>query len=155
MTVLDDLRYAAGLLRKSPGFTMLAVTALALGIGANCAIFSVVNAVLLTPLPFADPQHLYEISSTDASGRISGISLADFVDLGRRGGAFSKLAVDRTRNFTLTGGNGDAESVFARSVSKDCFPLLGVPALQGRTFLEDDFRPDSPRVAVLGYRLWQ
>lgn len=134
------------MLCKSPGFTILAVTALALGIGANCAIFSVVNAVLLTPLPYSDPRHLYEIS---------GSSLADFFDLRQRRGAFSKLAVNRMQSFTLADGNSDAERVYAGRLSADCLPILGVPSLLGRTFLDDDFRPGTARVTLLSYRLWQ
>ncbi len=153
-TLFADLRYALRMLRASPGFAALAIGALALGIGANCAIFAVVNAVLLTPLPYADPQHLYEIGSADDHG-VHGASLADFVALRDRGGVFEKPSVDRFWSSTLTDGTGDAERIYGRALSSDMFPLLGARAALGRTLLPSDSQPGAPHVAVLAYRLWR
>ena len=147
-----DLQYAARMMRRAPGFTAMAVAALALGIGANCAIFSVINAVLLAPLPYADPNHLYELGS--ANDR-DGASLADFIALRERGGAFEKPAVDRFWSFTLTDAVNDAERVYGRALSSDMFALLGARPLIGRTFDSADFETSAPHVAVLAYRLWQ
>ena len=152
--LLTDLRYAARMLRRNPGFAVLAIGALALGIGANSAIFAVINAVLLAPLPYADPHHLYEIGSADDHGTHGG-SVADFVALRDRGGIFEKPSVDRFSSFTLTDSVDDAERVYVRALSSDMFALLGAPALIGRTFLADDFENGAPHVAVLAYRIWQ
>ena len=123
--MLRDLRYAARTLRKNPAFTILAVAALALGIGANSAIFSVVDAVLLAPLPYSDPAHLYEIAA-DENSPVHGASLADFVDLRSHNRAFSKLAVSRFWSFTLTGTvtghSGDAERIYGQALSADTLP---------------------------------
>lgn len=153
-TLFADLRYAARMLRRSPGFTAMAAGALALGIGANCAIFAVVNAVLLRPLPYADPHHLYEVGSTDGHGGHAA-SLADFVALQDRGGVFEKPSVDRFWSSTLTDATGDAERVYGRAVSSEMFSLLGTGAIVGRTLLPDDFRSGAPHAAVLAYRIWQ
>lgn len=151
--MLHDLRYAARILRKSPGFALLAVTALALGIGANCAIFSVVHTLLLAPLPYPDAQHLYEISSTDS--KAEGTALADFATLKESGGAFERLAVDRFWSFTLTDHWGDAERIYGRALSPEMISLLGVPPRLGRGFKREDYLPGAPRVVLLSHRLWQ
>jgi putative ABC transport system permease protein len=150
--MLYDLRYAARMLRRSPGFTLLAVTALALGIGANCAIFSVVRALLLAPLPYPDVAHLYEIASTDPK---QAASLADFAALKEASSAFARLAVDRFWSFTLTDHWGDAERIYGRALSTDMIPLLGVSPQLGRAFQPEDYRPGAPRVVLLSYRLWK
>jgi len=150
--MLNDLRYAVRMLRRAPGFTLLAVTALALGIGANCAIFSVVHALLLAPLPYADPARLYEIISTDPK---QAASLADFAALKETSGAFSQLAVDRFWSFTLTDHWGDAERIYGRALSTDMIPLLGVSPQVGRAFQPDDYRAGAPRVVLLSDRLWK
>src|SRR5580658_3099153 len=129
--MLYDLRYAARMLRRSPGFTILVVAALALGIGANCAIFSVVQALLLAPLPYADAPHLYEITSADPK---QAASLADFKALKEGTNEFTQLAVDRFWSFTLTDQGGDAERIYGRAVSPDMIPLLGVRPQLGRAF---------------------
>lgn len=148
----NDLRYAARMLRRAPGFTLLAVTALALGIGANSAIFSVVHALLLAPLPYADASHLYEINSTDPK---QAASLADFAALKDASRSFTKLAVDRFWSFTLTDRWGDAERIYGRALSPEMLPLLGVSAELGRTFQPEDYRPGAPHVVLLSDRLWK
>ena len=150
-----ELRHAARGLRRTPGFTALAVGALGLGIGANSAIFSVIHAVLFAPLPYADAAHLYQIGSVDERGNITGVSLADFVALRDRGGAFERLSIDRFWSSTLTDRNGDAERLFGRALSAGTFPVLGVTPLTGRVFTDDDFRADAPPVVLLSERLWR
>jgi putative ABC transport system permease protein len=150
--MLKDLRYAVRMLRRAPGFTLLAVTALALGIGANCAIFSVVRALLLAPLPYADAAHLYEIASTDPK---QAASLADFAALKEASSAFAQLAVDRFWSFTLTDHWGDAERIYGRALSTGMIPLLGVSPQLGRAFQPEDYRAGAPRVVLLSYRLWK
>lgn len=149
--MLNDLRYAARMLRRSPGFAVLAVAALALGIGANCAIFSVVRALLLAPLPYADAPHLYEITSADAK---TAASIADFKGLKEGTNAFTQLAVDRFWSFTLTDHWGDAERIYGRALSADMIPLLGVRPQLGRAFEPEDYRTGAPRTVLLSHRLW-
>ncbi len=150
--MLYDLRYAARMLRKSPGFTLLAVTALALGIGANCAIFSVVHALLLAPLPYADAARLYEIASVDS--KAEGASLAAFAALRERSSAFQQLSTDRFWSFTLTDRWGGAERIYGRALSAETMPLLGVSPQLGRALGPEDYRPAAPRVVLLSHRLW-
>ncbi len=150
--MLNDLRYAVRMLRRAPGFTLLAVSALALGIGGNCAIFSVVHALLLAPLPYADAEHLYELTSTDPK---QAASLADFAALKDASSAFAQLAVDHFWSFTLTDHWGDAERIYGRALSTDMIPLLGVSPQVGRAFQRDDYHAGAPRVVLLSYRLWK
>lgn len=151
--MLHDLRYAARMLRRGPGFALLAVTALGLGIGANCAIFTVVKALLLTPLPYADPSRLYEITSVDS--KAEGTSIADFDALRDHSSSFAQLSVDRFWSFTLTDHWGDAERIYGRALSSDSMPLLGVTPQIGRALAAEDFRPGSARVVLLSDRLWK
>jgi len=151
--MLYDLRYAARMLRRSPGLTLLAAAALALGIGANCAIFSVVHALLLAPLPYPDAGHLYEIASVDS--KAEGASLADFGALRERSGAFRQLSVDRFWSYTLTDRWGDAERIYGRALSTETMPLLGVAPQLGRALGPEDYRPAAPRVVLLSDRLWK
>jgi putative ABC transport system permease protein len=150
-----DLRFALRILRRSPGATLLAAGALALGIGANCAIFSVIDAVLLSPLPYADPRHLYEIGAVDPKGPVSGASLADFQALAEHPGVIEKISVNHFWSFTLADPAGDTERIYAQSLSPGAFDVLGSQAMRGRTFLPEDYRPGAPRVCVIAYRLWQ
>src|SRR5580704_7088500 len=151
--MLHDLRYAARMLRRSPGFTFLAITALALGIGANCAIFSVVRTLLLAPLPYRDVTHLYEIASVDS--KADGTSVPDFSALREQSSTFQQLAMHRFSSFTLTDHWGDAERIYGRALSAGMMPLLGVPPQLGRAFEPEDYRPGAPRVALLSYRIWK
>ncbi len=153
--MLHDLKFALRILRRNPGATFLAAGALALGIGANCAIFSVIDAVLLAPLPYADPRHLYEISAMDANGSPGGASLADFRGLAEHLGAIERISVNRFWSFTLTDAAGDAERTYAQTLSQGAFDVLGAQAMRGRTFLPEDYRPGAPKVCVIAYRLWQ
>ncbi len=150
----QDLRFGARMLLRRPGFTIVVVAVLALGIGANSAVFSVVNAVLLRPLPYRDPNRLYRVFETDPKGEDNGVSPADLLRFQARSRVFAQFAVSHWQNVTLTGAQGP-ENVYGGRVSSGCFAMLGsLPAI-GRSFRPDDFRPGAPPVVLLSDRLWQ
>src|ERR1017187_6809890 len=117
---LQDLRYAARLLKRTPGFASIVVAVLALGIGANSAVFSVVNAVLLRPLPYHDPDRLYRLDEIDPKGQPAGVSPADAQIFRQRIHAFADLALSHWQNVTLTGPQGP-ENLYGGKVSSQCF----------------------------------
>jgi hypothetical protein len=141
---VQDLRYAARMLRKSPGFASIAVLTLALGIGANTAIFSVVNAWVLKPLPYADSDQLVAIFSADTKGRWSGLtSAADLNDWRKeKGDVFESISGWLTTAFTLQ--NGD-EPVYGARVNADFFRMLGVTPQLGREFAAQEEQPGAAR----------
>jgi putative ABC transport system permease protein len=149
--IWQDLRYGARMLWKRPGFTLIAVITLALGIGANTAIFSVVNAVLLRPLPFKDPERLVWIWGTLPKLSQSNHSPVEFLAYQAQQTSFVEMAAYRNYSFTVTGG-ADPEHVQGLIVSANYFSLLGVPAALGRAIQPDD---GPARVAVISYGLWQ
>ena len=152
----QDLRYGARMLLKNPGFTLITAMTLALGIGANTAIFSVVNAVLLRSLPFAFSERLVAIEArrTNDLGRLGLLSYPDFVNFQKQNQAFERLAVYRARGFTMI---ADSGAVRLRGViaGSELFPLLGINALYGRTFQLAEDKPGGGRVVILSYSLWQ
>jgi len=152
-TLLQDLRYAFRLLAKSPGFAAIAILTLALGIGANTAIFSVVNAVLLRPLAFRDPSRLVIVAEKSPFPTIS-TSYQNFVDWRDQSRSFESMEATRGTGLTLTGA-GEPELLLARMATAGLFPLLGVEAHIGRTFLPEEDRAGSAPVALLSYGLWQ
>jgi putative ABC transport system permease protein len=157
--LFQDLRYALRQLRKSPGFSAVAVLTLALGIGANTAIFSVVNGVLLRPLAFRDPDRLVRIWHVPPQASLPGISKftvspANFLDWQNQNHVFERMAIYRFRSFTLTGGQ-QAEQVDGSSVSAEFFDTVGVRPFMGRLFSSDEDQPGRSRVVVLSYRFWQ
>lgn len=152
-TLWQDLRYALRVLRKNPGFTIVAVATLATGIGANTAIFSVVNAVLLRPLPFRDPDSLCLITERMPTIPVVGPSWLNFQDLRDRSRSFD-LAPARNTTVTLTG-EGDPERLPAQQASSTLFPLLGVKALRGHTFTAAEDKPGAAPAVLLGYGFWQ
>jgi predicted permease len=152
--LLEDLRYAARTLQKSPGFTAVAVLTLALGIGANTAIWSLVHAVLLSPLPFAGGERVVRIASTLRREGPRSVSYPDFEDWRRTARSFSAMAAWSNTSFTVTGGP-EPERVEGELVSASYFPLLGTKAILGRTFRpEEDATPGSHPVAVIGHAFW-
>jgi putative ABC transport system permease protein len=153
-TLLQDLRYGARMLLKRPGFTLIAVITLALGIGANTAIFSVVNAVLLRPLPFKDPERLVWVWGTAPKISQSNHSPVEFLAYQAQQTSFSEMASYRNMPFTVTGA-AEPEYVQGVIVSPNYFSLLGVPAARGRVFQPEDVRPGAPRMAVFSHDLWQ
>jgi putative ABC transport system permease protein len=155
-TLFKDIQYGVRGLLKRPGFTVIALITLALGIGANTAIFSVVNAVLLRPLPFQDPEQLVIVweDATFAGFPRNTPAPANYVDWKNQNQSFSDMAASHVTSFNLTG-DGEPERVSAYSVTANFFPLLGVQPLLGRSFLTDEDRPGASKVAVLSYSLWQ
>ena len=154
-SVLQDVRFGLRLLWKSPGFTSVAVLTLALGIGANTAIFSVINAVLLRPLPFPQPDRLVRVFNTlpgvtDANG----ISYPNFRDLQTSSQVFEQLGAYQQDSVILTGA-GEARTLPAAVVTSEIFAALKTPPIAGRTWTVDEDRPESSPVVVLGEGLWR
>jgi putative ABC transport system permease protein len=151
--LLHDFRYAFRLLAKSPSFSAIAIITLALGIGANTAIFTVVNAVLLRPLPFRDSSGLMIIAEKSNFPIIS-TSYQNYIDWRDQSHSFASLEATRGTTITLTGA-GEPERLNARMVTAPLLPLLGVDARIGRTFRADEDRAGGAPVALLSYGLWQ
>ncbi|HEV8375496.1 MAG TPA: ABC transporter permease, partial [Candidatus Polarisedimenticolia bacterium] len=153
--LLQDVRYGLRMIRRNPGFSLVAVLTLALGIGANTAIFSVVNGILLRPLPYADPDRLsiVTIDRREAGPRFT-LSEADFLLLHDRMQGFESMAALRTERLNLTGGV-EPERVAGMWVTADFFKTLGVPPALGRGFASQEDRPGAARVAVISHALWQ
>jgi putative ABC transport system permease protein len=150
-----DVRYGLRMLRKNPGFTLAAVIALALGIGANTAIFSVVNGVLLRPLPYRNPSELVVVSLFNQKTQETfPLCDADFLDWRAQNQAFSDVAAFSGSGFNITG-SGRPEQVRGDVVTAEFFSTLGVTPVLGRIFLRGEDRPGSPPIAVLSYNLWQ
>jgi predicted permease len=153
-SVLQDLRYAARVLSRAPLFSAVVALVLAMGIGANTAIFSLVHAVLLRPLPYPDPERLVVVREEQKDrGLFSGATAANFVDWRHQSRAFSSMAARRLATFNLTGG-GEPERVGGVQVTDAYFTTLGVSPMLGRLFAAEDARPGAPRVALLGQGLW-
>ncbi|HTV57892.1 MAG TPA: ABC transporter permease [Verrucomicrobiae bacterium] len=154
-TLLQDIRYAIRLLTKSPGFTAIVVLTLALGIGANTAIFSVVNGVLLNPLPYPHPNQLVTVASSSEDFSEGSISYPDYLDWVRDNRTFSSLAAYRSyKSFNLIG-QGEPERVRAVEVSANFFPTLGVAPQLGRNFSAAEDQPDGTPVAILSDGFWK
>jgi len=156
-TLLQDLRYAVRTLLKNPGFTFAALIALALGIGANTAIFSVVNAVLLRPLPFEHQERLvsiYGVSANDAAGRFP-LSYPDFVDYQKQAQSLQDIAVYSLAGTSLVNSSDEPESLSGVVASADLFPMLGVAPKSGRVFTREEDKPGAAPVIVLSEGLWQ
>jgi predicted permease len=156
-TLWQDVRYGIRMLAKRPGFTIIAVLALALGIGANMAIFSVVNAVILRPLPYKDPEQIVTILGTAPKLDIDvfPVSGPDFVDWRNQNHVFEQLAALEEASFNLTGAGGEPERVSSASASAALFSLLGVNASLGRTFRDEEERAGRNKVVVLNNGLWR
>ncbi|HYG61378.1 MAG TPA: ABC transporter permease, partial [Thermoanaerobaculia bacterium] len=154
--LLQDIRYGLRAIRKSPGFAAAVLLTLMIGIGANSAIFSVIDAVLLRPLPYSDPQRLVVAWTQFLQVGISEnyFSIAEFQDLMKQNRSFERVAAYRsTVNLNLTG-VAEPERLPSAMVTSDFFPILDVDAQAGRTFLQED--ADSDRdVVVLSHGLWQ
>ncbi len=153
-TVLKDLRYGARMLAKSPGFTLVAVIALGLGIGANTAIFSVVNAVLLRPLPYKDADKLVVVWEKSPKNDQNVVNPANFMDWREQNNVFTEMAAIVDQNAVMVG-DGEPEEIPSQFATTNLVSGLGVDSLLGRTFTPDDGKPDQPRVVVLSYGLWQ
>ena len=155
-TLVQDLRYAIRMLRRSPGFTVVAVLTLALGVGANTAVFSVVNTVLLRPLPYPESERLVQMWSTNPNANRWGtwVAYPRFVDWRRQSTSFEEMAAVRTWVINLSGGD-HPEALFSVVTSSRLFNVLRVQPMLGRTFLQEEDQPGHDRVIVLSYSLWQ
>src|SRR5262245_13979114 len=152
--LLQDLRYGARMLLKSPGFTLIAVITLALGIGANTAIFSLVNSILLRQLPFRQPERLVRVDSRRlASGKYS-FTLPDFIDYRDQNQSLSGIAAYTSWSANLMD-QGEPEQLQGLRISANAFELLGVEAVAGRVLAPGDDAPGQQHVAVLSYGLWR
>jgi putative ABC transport system permease protein len=154
---MTTIRHSIRRLAARPGFTLVAVATLALGIGANAAIFSLVRAVLLRPLPFAEPDALVRVVSFDADeNEIGNLSPADFLDFERETRVFARMGAHGfVGSFTVTGPTGDAERVGGVSVTEGFFPTLGVTPRLGRLFTTEDDTPDAPLTVMLSDGFWR
>jgi putative ABC transport system permease protein len=154
MKLLQDLRYAFRLLTKSPAFSLIAILTLAFGIGANTAIFTVVNAVLLRPLPFKDPSRLVIIAEKSPYPTIT-VSYQNWQDWRDQSRSFESVEGMRPSTIALTGSSGDPERLKSQYATAGLFPLLGVNAVLGRTFLPEEDRAGGNPVVLLNYGLWK
>ena len=154
-TLAQDIRYGARMLLKHKAFTSVAVITLALGIGANSAIFSVVNELLLRPLPYRDPERIVMLWEVSPEGRHQNTtSRANFRAWRDQSTSYEHIAAFSDQRLTLTG-NGEPEEVSGQLALPDIFQVLGVDPILGRTLLPEDAQPQSPPVAVLSHGLWQ
>jgi putative ABC transport system permease protein len=155
--LLPDFRYAIRTLAKSPGFTIVAILTLALGIGANTAIFSVVQNVLLRPLPYPEPDSLVEIVNTYyPQVPRGGLAPGDYADWREQNTSFSEMGAYAkiSQGFNLTG-EGDPQRILASYASSQLFPMLGAHVVAGRSFVPEEDRAGNAPVVILGHRLWQ
>jgi putative ABC transport system permease protein len=156
-SLAQDIRYGIRTLAKNPGFTMAAVLTLALGIGANTAIFSVIENVLLRPLPYPQPERLVEIWNTyEPQVPRAGLSPGDYADWQKQNQSFSEMGAYAriSQGFNLTG-EGEPQRVLAGYASSELFPMLGAKVVAGRSFLPEEDRAGSEPVVILSHRLWQ
>ena len=151
-----ELRYGVRQLLRSPGFTLVAILGLALGIGANVALFSVINSVFLRPLPYRDPGRLVRLSSTDEVHNLTrvGFSYPRYRAVAQRQRVFSDLALSAGNAFTLTG-RGDPEQLAGLHVSASLLPALGLEPVLGRNFSADEDRPGGEHVVLISNSLWR
>ncbi|HXS98605.1 MAG TPA: ABC transporter permease [Candidatus Limnocylindrales bacterium] len=152
-TFFQDLRFGLRTLRHAPAFTIVAILTLALGIGANTAMFSVLNGLLLRALPFHDPDRLVTLNETTVRGNVS-VNYANFLDWRAQTHTFSGMAAVHNAGFNLAGATR-SERVVGLAVSANFLAVLGIHPMTGRDFVPDEDRPGSPAVAMLSYALWQ
>jgi len=153
-TLWADARYGVRMMLRSPGFTIVAILTLALGIGANTAIFSVVNGVLLNPLPFPQPEQLVTLSESKPNFATGSISYLNFRDWQRNNHTFSSMAISRPISFSFTG-TGEAEQLQAELLSSDYFSLLGVKPVIGRLFAPGEDEVGAAPIVLISAGLWK
>ena len=151
---MRDILFGLRFLGRSPGLAVFAILTLALGIGANTAVFSVVNAVLLRSFGYADPARLVQISGTNKQGQPAGVSIYDMTAFQQRAHSLQRIGTSRVQSFTLIGAR-EPENLFGQMVSPDCFKALDARPLVGRTFDDADFQSGAPPVAVVSHQVWQ
>jgi putative ABC transport system permease protein len=150
----QDLRYGARILRKKPGFSLIAIITLALGIGANTAIFSAVNAMLIRSLPFTEPDRVVVLGEKGRRGFRTSVSYPNFKDWREQAKSFEAMAIFRSGSFNLTGVD-KAIRLQGWEVSWNFLPILGVKPQLGRTFTEEDDQPSAAATALISHGLWQ
>ena len=153
-TLLQDIRYAFRRLRKAPGFTAIAVVTLALGIGANTAIFTVINAVLLRPLPFKDPGRLVLLTERLPQFPLLSVSYLNYKDWRSQADSFTAVGAVRNLQMTMTG-TGEPERLFAQMANANVLDILGVRPVRGRTFTAQEDSAAGGGVVLISYGLWQ
>jgi predicted permease len=155
--LLQDIRYAVRTLLKNKGFTLIAVACLSLGIGANAAIFSVVDGIILQPYPYPDPDRIVVLRGVNHRLHVTrgGVSFPDFKDLRDTSSRFESLAAFTVRSLTIADGAGDPERYAGGVISSNLFDLLGMPAALGRNFTADDDRPGAEPVVLLSDHVWR
>ena len=155
-TGIRDLQYALRTLRRIPGFTTVAVLTLALGIGANTAIFSIVNAVLLRPLPYADADRIMVLNESSGPGQDYSVAFPDYLDWQKDNTVFEHLAATHKESRNLSGIPGrDPERISGAAVTRNFFSVIGLGPEIGRTFTEDEDKAGAPPVVVISDRLWR
>jgi putative ABC transport system permease protein len=154
-TLLQDIRYATRMLMKSPGFTAIAVLTLALGIGANTAIFSMINSVLLEPLPFKNPAQLVSLRETESAPGNFPLDGADYLDWQAQNKTFSSMSLYSYPEGRNASGAGEPEVVSVHETQANFFDTLGVAPLLGRAFLKGEDAAGKNRVAILSYGFWK
>jgi predicted permease len=152
--VMQDIRFGARVLAKSPGFAAVAILTLALGIGANTALFSIVNGVLLNPLPYPEPDRLVTLHESKPNFASGSISFPNFLDWQRENHSFSEMAIARPSGYTLTG-QGESEQINAEFISADFFTVLGVKPVLGRMFLPGEDRVGAPPIVLISEGFWK
>src|SRR2546423_7944273 len=155
-TLFNDIRYGVRSLLKRPGFTAIAVITLALGIGANTAIFSVVNTLLLRPLPFKEPARLVQVweANYQRGRNTMDVSYPNFVDWRDQNQVFEQIAAYSDKTFNLTD-TGEPERIQGEIVSPSIFPLLGIKPVLGRVLLPEEDYPNKAFSVVMSERLWR
>src|ERR1043165_1888907 len=154
MSLAQDLRFGARMLIKNPGFAAVAVLTLSLGIGANTAIFSYVDGVLLKPLPYKHPERICMVWEKPPGSERNGISTLNYLDWTHQNTVFEHMAAQRGDSVTLTG-SGKPIQLRAAEVSAGYFEIFGVRAALGRTFAADEDQLGKPHTAVLSHKLWK
>src|SRR4029077_5064808 len=154
MSLWQDVRFGLRVLAKNPGFTSIAILTLALGIGANTALFSVVNGVLLNPLPFPNPDELVAVYTKSPTFQESSISYPNFLDWQKDNHPFAAVSPFRADDYNMVGA-GEPERVHIHMISAEFFPALGLQPVLGRTFRPEEDRAGAGPVTILGDGLWK
>src|SRR5438128_10640193 len=155
-SILQDFRYALRMLAKQPAFTAIAVLTLALGIGANTAIFSIINSVLLRPLPYPHADRIMVLNESSGPGQDFSVALPDYFDWQKETKTFEHLACTHKESRNLSGIPGrEAERVSTASVTRNFFNIIGLSPQIGRVFSEDEDKVGAPPVAIISDRIWQ
>src|SRR5207249_736528 len=152
--VMNDLKFAFRQLLKNPGFTAVAVLTLALGVGANTAVFSVINATLLRPFPYENPEQLIILQERNAGGGLQDASYLNFADWRGQSTSFESMAAQREGESFNFSGSGEPERLQGQIVSSNFFQTLGIRPFRGRDFVDEDDRPGAVPVTILSYGFW-